>query len=59
MAKLKMKKTVEMKKKSVKPAARAGKRGGSAGGEPRKCGVCGRLGHNKRSHGPGGRLAKR
>jgi len=52
MAKKKAKKTV--KTKAVKTASRKGKRGGSVSGGTRKCGVCGKKGHNKRSHGPGG-----
>jgi|HubBroStandDraft_2_1064218.scaffolds.fasta_scaffold00990_30 hypothetical protein len=48
MVKRKMKKA---KTKAVKTAAHTGKRGGSvAGGGPRKCGVCGKRGHNRRSH---------
>ena len=45
------------KTKSVKTATRRGKRGGSvAGSGPRECGVCHKLGHNRRSHEPGGKL---
>lgn len=38
------------KTKAVKTASRKGHRGGSVGGGHRKCGVCGKLGHNRRSH---------
>jgi hypothetical protein len=40
-------------KKTPRKAARKIEAGG-----PRKCAVCGKKGHNKRSHEPGGRLAK-
>lgn len=56
MAKKKAKKTV--KTKAVKTASRKGMRGGSVRGQSRKCGQCGKSGHNKRSHGPGGKLAR-
>ena len=65
MAKLKMKKTAskkvetKAKKKTVRTEARKGQRGGSTGGGPRECGVCHKLGHNRRSHGPGGKLSKK
>jgi hypothetical protein len=45
------------KKKTVKTAARRATKKDEGGG-PRKCAVCGKKGHNKRSHEPGGRLAK-
>lgn len=42
--------------KSVKPpATRKGTRGGSVPGGRRKCGVCGKIGHNRRSHESGRR----
>ena len=42
---------MKLLKKTVKSATRKGKRGGSvAGSGPRKCGVCGKRGHNARSH---------
>lgn len=47
-------------KKSTKTATRKGKRGGSVSGSgPRKCGVCGKRGHNARSHDPGSKLSLR
>ena len=45
-------------KKSTRTESRKGKRGGSVGGAPRECGVCHKLGHNRRSHLPGGKLFK-
>ncbi len=54
---LKKKTKKKTQTKSVKAASRKGRRGGSVAGlGPRKCGVCGKRGHNKRSHEPGGRL---
>lgn len=52
------KKTKKVAKKPTtkttrKPAARK-----SNAGSPRACSVCSEKGHNKRSHDPGGRLAK-
>jgi len=44
------------KTKSTKTATRKGMRGGSVPGGSRKCGVCGKRGHNMRSHEPGGKL---
>ena len=44
------------KTKTVKTASRKGQRSGSVGGKSRKCGVCDGLGHNRRSHEPGGKL---
>lgn len=44
--------TVKRKRTAKKKA-----RGGSKGGQPRRCGECGELGHTSRSHQPGGRLA--
>ena len=38
------------KKKMTKVASRKGQRGGSVGGGHRKCSVCGKLGHNRRTH---------
>lgn len=56
--KKKTKKKLAPKTKAVKTASRKGKRGGSVAGlGPRKCGVCGARGHNRRSHEPGGRVA--
>jgi hypothetical protein len=46
---------VKKKKAAAKSAKPAKKK--TAGG-PRACGVCNKLGHNARSHAPGGRLAK-
>lgn len=47
------KKPTAAKTKAVKVASRKGKRGGSVAGlGPRKCGVCGKRGHNRRSHEP-------
>jgi len=46
------------KTKAVKMANRKGMRGGSVGGESRACSVCGKKGHNKRSHGPNGKRRK-
>jgi hypothetical protein len=46
-----VKKTKAAKTKSSKKANRKGTRGGSVGGKPRKCGICGKLGHNRRTHG--------
>ena len=45
------------KTKTVKTASRKGQRGGSVGGESRRCGVCGKLGHNRRSHDSEGKLS--
>ncbi len=66
MAKLKMKKakTAAAKAKSktvktVKVGARKIVRISSTGGAPRECGVCHRLGHNRRSHERGGKLYKK
>ena len=56
----KIKKKSKTTKKTVKSATRKGKRGGSvAGSGPRKCGVCGKRGHNARSHEPGSKLSLR
>lgn len=46
------------KKVAKKKAPRSGRGGSVAGKGPRKCAVCHKRGHNKRSHAPGGRLAK-
>jgi hypothetical protein len=51
-------KKTAIKKKTVATASRKSGRGGSVGGEPRKCGICRKLGHNRRSHGPGGLLSR-
>jgi hypothetical protein len=57
---VKSKKKSTKKTKSVKSANRKGKRGGSvAGSGPRECGVCHKLGHNRRSHEPGGKLFRK
>jgi hypothetical protein len=55
--KKKIKKTAP-KTKTPSLATRKGKRGGSVPGAPRACSVCGKSGHNARSHEPGGKLAK-
>ena len=55
----KTKTNTKQKTKSVKTANRAGLRGGSVGGEPRECSVCHKLGHNRRSHEPGGKLFRK
>lgn len=53
MASKKTKKKPASKTKTTrKPAAKTA-------GQPRTCGECGKLGHNARSHAPGGRLAKK
>jgi hypothetical protein len=51
---------VSVKKATPKRATskRAVKKGKGAPGERRICSHCGERGHNARSHGPGGRLAK-
>jgi len=59
MVKGKKKKAIKATTKAVKTASRKGKRGGSLGGFSRKCSVCDVYGHNRRSHEPGGRLAKK
>lgn len=53
-----MVKKSKKKTKSTRTKRRDGKHGGSVGGGHRKCGVCGKLGHNRRSHEPGGLLDK-
>lgn len=45
------------RKRSVKSENRRGMRGGSLPGSKRKCGECGKLGHNARSHEKGGKFA--
>ena len=70
MAKLKMKKSSKSEPvkstrvknktvKTVKVGARKIVRISSTGGAPRECGVCHKLGHNRRSHEPGGRLFRK
>jgi len=57
---VKSKKKSKAKTKAVKTASRKGARRGSvAGSGPRECGVCHKLGHNRRSHEPGGRLFRK
>jgi len=52
-------KALKAKTKTPSRATRKGMRGGSVPGTYRECGVCHKTGHNARSHGPGGKLAKR
>ena len=60
MVKKSKKKKTKTTKKTVKSATRKGKRGGSvAGSGPRRCGVCGKRGHNARSHESGSKLGLR
>jgi hypothetical protein len=51
-------KKIKKSTKTTRKSVRSGKRGGSIGGALRKCGVCQKNGHNRRSHEPGGKLAK-
>ncbi len=50
-------KDMSRKKKENKTAARKAPKKAPAKGDARECGVCHKLGHNARSHAPGGRLA--
>jgi len=45
------------KKKKKIAKKKASKKAKVASGKHRKCAVCRKLGHNKRSHEPGGKLA--
>jgi hypothetical protein len=54
-----VKKKKTTKTRVTKTASRKGTRGGSVAGGHRKCGVCGKRGHNARSHSPYSKLALR